>query len=116
MQAQRHLEKKHGPTWQMMEMQRVNSQRSSEEEDRQINRMILAKLAGVELEIPNSSSTTGEPDRLSDSPVETLVEEVVKPVTDGSVRRKRRPMTEEQKERARENLAKARAARKPKAE
>lgn len=54
MEAQEHLRKKHPQTWRMMNESRAEVERQAQVEDRNINRQILAKLAGVDLEeMPN---------------------------------------------------------------
>ena len=107
MEAQEHLRKKHPQTWRMMNESRAEAERKSQAEDRSINRLILATLTGVELE-PSpevmSVSTGGTVSTVIEAPEESAPEA-----------RKRKPWTEEQKERNREHLARARAARAAKA-
>lgn len=50
MEAQQHLKKKHPQTWRMMNESREQAERVAQAEDREINRLILASLAGVTLE------------------------------------------------------------------
>jgi hypothetical protein len=52
MEAQEHLRKKHPQTWRMLREAGAEEERKSQSEDRDINRMILAKLAGVDLDEP----------------------------------------------------------------
>jgi hypothetical protein len=52
MEAQEHLKKKHPATWRQMNEARAEVERVAQVEDRVINRQILAKLAGVELDEP----------------------------------------------------------------
>jgi|TARA_R110002033_G_scaffold167165_1_gene206163 hypothetical protein len=47
MEAQRHLLRKHHQEWEMMNTQRLEIERIAQEEDRSLNRKILAHLAGV---------------------------------------------------------------------
>ena len=58
MEAQEHLRKKHPQTWRMLREAGVEEERKSQSEDRDINRMILAKLAGVDLDNPVVQTST----------------------------------------------------------
>lgn len=52
MEAQEHLRKKHPTTWRQMNEARAEVERLAQVEDRTLNRLILAKLAGVDLDEP----------------------------------------------------------------
>jgi len=52
MEAREHLRKKHPATFRQMNEDKADMDRKAQEEDRNINRRILAKLAGVDLDEP----------------------------------------------------------------
>lgn len=52
MEAQDHLKKKHPRTWRMIQDTVADEERKAQVEDREINRRILAKLAGINLDAP----------------------------------------------------------------
>ena len=66
MEAQRHLETKHPQTWRPMQASRQETERVAAIEDRDINRRILAKLAGVDLDavMEEAATEAAEPERV----------------------------------------------------